>query len=64
MFLDADAGVQVESREMLQGAIDELIQDASRRRELGDNARNLVQANRGAVRKTIEIAREALEQKR
>jgi 3-deoxy-D-manno-octulosonic-acid transferase len=60
MFLEAGAAVQVASREVLEEAAEELIQNVPRRSELGEKARGLVQANRGAGRKTIEIAREAL----
>jgi 3-deoxy-D-manno-octulosonic-acid transferase len=60
MFLEAGAAVRVASREVLEDAVEELIQDAPKRSELGERARGLVQANRGAGCKTIEIAREAL----
>jgi 3-deoxy-D-manno-octulosonic-acid transferase len=63
MFLEADAGVEVASREVLQDVIGELIRDPARRSELGENARDLVQANRGAGRRTLEVAREALGEK-
>jgi 3-deoxy-D-manno-octulosonic-acid transferase len=60
MFLEAGAAVQVASREALEDAVEELIRDAPKRNDLGEKARDLVQANRGAGRRTIEIAREAL----
>jgi 3-deoxy-D-manno-octulosonic-acid transferase len=63
MFLDAGAAVQVASREVFEDAVEGIIQDAPKRSELGEKARKLVQANRGAGRKTIEIAREALAMK-
>jgi 3-deoxy-D-manno-octulosonic-acid transferase len=64
MFVEADAAVQVANRDGLREAVGELIQNAQRRSELGEKARKLVQANRGAGRKTIKIAREALEERR
>jgi len=61
MFLEADAAVQVGSRGVLRDAIDVLIEDGARRTELGEKARDLVQANRGAGRMTLDLARQAME---
>jgi 3-deoxy-D-manno-octulosonic-acid transferase len=56
MFLEAEAAIQVRGREALQDALERLMNDSELRRSLGENARQLVEANRGAGRKTVEIA--------
>lgn len=60
MFLEADAAVQVADRYQLRDVLTELLRDAPRRRSLGQRAQDLVQVNRGAGRRTVEIAREML----
>jgi 3-deoxy-D-manno-octulosonic-acid transferase len=58
MFLEADAAVQVVDREALREALERLMGDAALRSSLGEKARRLVDANRGAGRKTVDIALE------
>jgi 3-deoxy-D-manno-octulosonic-acid transferase len=59
-FLEADAAVQVSGREELREVLARLMKDGGWRDELGVRARELVEANRGAGRKTIESARQAV----
>jgi 3-deoxy-D-manno-octulosonic-acid transferase len=59
-FLEADAAIQVSGREELLEVIDRLMRDDAERTALGERAKNLVEANRGAGKKTIESAREAV----
>jgi 3-deoxy-D-manno-octulosonic-acid transferase len=60
MFLEADGAVQVVDREGLRDALEGLLADPKRRALLGENARRLVEENRGAGKKTIDAAREIL----
>ncbi len=64
LFLEADAAIQVGGREALREALERLMSDAALRRSLGEKARRLVEANRGAGRKTVEMALEAVEKSR
>ncbi len=61
LFLEAEAAIQVNGRETLTGALEELMRTPERRTTLGKNARELVRANRGAGRRTVEIARRLME---
>jgi 3-deoxy-D-manno-octulosonic-acid transferase len=54
-FLANDAGVQVHSDSDLEGALLGLLTDPVRRARLGAAARALVEANRGAKDKTLEV---------
>jgi 3-deoxy-D-manno-octulosonic-acid transferase len=53
-FRVAGALVRVADAEQLGHEVAALLLDASRRRELGDRARRLVEENRGAVRRTVD----------
>lgn len=64
MFIEADAAVQVASREKLTEALNELMRLPERRISLGQNALELVRSNRGAGQKTVEIARRLWERGR
>ena len=61
LFLEAEAAIQVNGREELTGALAELMKLPDRRVMLGQNARELVRANRGAGRRTVEIAHRLME---
>ena len=54
-FLSNDAGVQVQSAAELETALPDLLADPVRRARLGAAARALVEANRGAKQKTLDI---------
>jgi 3-deoxy-D-manno-octulosonic-acid transferase len=54
-FLKAGGAVQVANADGLEQALDGLLGDEARRRALGENARRVVRANRGAVEKTVEL---------
>lgn len=64
MFLEAGAAIQVSDREALRDSLQRLMNDAALRSSLGEKARRLVEANRGAGRKTVEVARQAVEEAR
>jgi len=57
MFLDAEAAIQVSGRDQFQEVLERLIVDPALRSMLGDKARRLVEANRGAARRTVQMAR-------
>jgi 3-deoxy-D-manno-octulosonic-acid transferase len=52
-FLEAEAAVQVRSEGALETALVDLLADAGRRERLGEAARAIVEANRGARDKTM-----------
>ena len=52
--------IQVRNAEELEEALADLMQDAARRKRLGQAARAVVDANRGATRRTLEAAAELL----
>jgi 3-deoxy-D-manno-octulosonic-acid transferase len=54
-FLANDAGVQVQSAAELETALRDLLADPIRRARLGAAARALVEANRGAKQKTLDV---------
>ena len=60
MFLESQAGIEVRSAEDLGVAWIELIQDGARREQMGRAARELVERNRGAARRTVEHIAELL----
>jgi 3-deoxy-D-manno-octulosonic-acid transferase len=64
LFLEAEAAIQVNGREKLTGALEELMRSPERRVMLGQNARELVRANRGAGLRTVEIAHRLMESAR
>jgi 3-deoxy-D-manno-octulosonic-acid transferase len=53
-FRASGALVQVADAEQLGDEVAALLLDASRRRELGERGRRLVEDNRGAVRRTVD----------
>jgi 3-deoxy-D-manno-octulosonic-acid transferase len=54
-FLANDAAVQVQSDRELEDALSALVTDPVRRARLGAAARALVEANRGAKKKTLAV---------
>ncbi len=54
-FLAARAGIQVSSEQALESALRRLLADAGERRRLGEAARGVVEANRGAKDKSLEV---------
>jgi 3-deoxy-D-manno-octulosonic-acid transferase len=59
-FLDAAAAIQIADRDELEESLGRLLADEDLRSDVGARARQLVDANRGAGRKTIESARQAV----
>ncbi|MGE3311914.1 MAG: 3-deoxy-D-manno-octulosonic acid transferase [Limisphaerales bacterium] len=59
-FVAAAAAVQVRDAAELETALAQLLADDSRRETLGRNARAVVEANRGALDRTVEIVTELL----
>jgi 3-deoxy-D-manno-octulosonic-acid transferase len=59
-FLANDAAIQVQTERELNTALLALVTDPVRRARLGAAARALVEANRGAKTKTLEVIREVL----
>ena len=59
-FLSNDAALQVQSDRELDDALLTLVTDPVRRARLGAAARALVEANRGAKTKTLEVIAELL----
>ena len=60
-FLEAKGAVQVRDAAELEKAFAELLADAPRRAELGKNAVAVVQANEGALGRTVEMIMKHLE---
>lgn len=60
LFLSANAAVQVRDVAALEQAISELLSDPERRAQLGKNALAVVEQNRGAVGRTVEMIVEHL----
>lgn len=59
-LLEADAAVQVADGAALQQALDELLSDPSRAAQLGANALKVVEKNRGALGRTVEVILDVL----
>ena len=59
-FLEASAAIQVSGREELHEVLLRLLKEEGLRQDLGERARKLVEANRGAGKKTMESARQAV----
>ncbi len=55
MLVDAGGAVMVQSADELERAFSELIQDAERRKRMGETARRLVQQQQGATERTLEV---------
>lgn len=60
-FVEAGAAVQVGDAAELERAFDELLGDSARREELGRKAREVVDSNRGALERTVEVILRSLE---
>jgi 3-deoxy-D-manno-octulosonic-acid transferase len=58
-FLKREAMIQVNQSE-LPGALREILADPSKAQTLGENARRAVEENRGATRRTVDVAAELL----
>jgi 3-deoxy-D-manno-octulosonic-acid transferase len=54
-FVQERGAVQVRGAAELETVFAELLGDVVRREQLGENARNVVRANRGAVERTVEM---------
>ena len=59
-FLARGAALQVRDAIELEETLDGLMRDRERRRRLGDAARAIVDANRGATRRTLDVVAELL----
>ena len=59
-FVARGAAVQVRDAEALEETLVDLLQDGVRRSRLGEAARAVVEANRGAARRTIEVVAQLL----
>ena len=59
-FLLRGAAIQVRDAGELEETLADLLRDAERRARLGDAARAIVEANRGATRRTLDVAAELL----
>ncbi len=62
-FLEAKAAIQVQSAKQLTEAIDLILSDPNRAEALGQNARRIVDENRGATEKAVSWIREELEKR-
>lgn len=60
LFLERQAAIQVENIEQLVFEVDKLLNDPEKLTKLGENARQIVEENRGAVNKTLEVIREVI----
>jgi 3-deoxy-D-manno-octulosonic-acid transferase len=54
-FLERDGAVQVPDAAGLESALRTLLGNAARREQLGQNARNVVEENLGAIDRTVEM---------
>lgn len=61
ILVEAGAAVQVVNEEALIDAVDELLGDANRRREMSKLARSAVDKHSGAVAKTVDVIESLLE---
>ncbi len=59
-FLQSYAALQVRSAEELTARLNDLIQDPSARKWLSTNARKVVRENQGALKRTLELVRQTL----
>ena len=59
-FLSRGAAIQVRDAGELEETLADLLRDAERRARLGDAARAIVEANRGATRRTLAVVAELL----
>ena len=61
-FVDGGGAIQVVDSAGLESAVGELLGDKARREELGANALKVVEANRGAVERTVNMLTARLEE--
>ncbi len=61
-FVEADAAVQVRDAAQLEAALDKLLSDPARCETLGRNARAVVEANRGALDRTVSMIFDVLKE--
>lgn len=54
-FVEGEGAVQVRDAAELERALDGLLADAARREVLGSNAREIVQASRGGLERTVDL---------
>ena len=54
-FLEADGAIEVANTDELESALDALLKDPARCARLGANARRVVEENRGALERTVEL---------
>jgi 3-deoxy-D-manno-octulosonic-acid transferase len=59
-FLEAKAAIQVPDEDGLERAVDDLLSDPGRREELGRRAEAVVEANRGALKRTLDVIEQAV----
>ncbi len=59
-FVQSYAALQVQSSEELRARLRDLIRDPSARKWLATNARKVVRENQGALKRTLELVRQAL----
>ncbi len=62
-FIEADAAVQVADAAELEEVLDSLLSDEQRRETLGRNALAVVESNRGALERTVELIVEILRER-
>ena len=63
LFVAADGAVQVRNADELEKVLEVLLADPARREQLGRNALKVVQENRGAVLRTVEMIVEHLQER-
>jgi len=63
-FLAAYAAIQVANTDQLVSRARDLLRDPAARKWLGNNARKVVRQNQGACRKTMEVVRVVIEERR
>jgi 3-deoxy-D-manno-octulosonic-acid transferase len=62
-FVDAEAALQVKDAGQLENALDELLSDEARRAALGTKALQVVESNRGALDRTVQMILGTLQQR-
>ena len=55
MFVNAGAAIEVASAEQLAEAVADLLGNARRRQEMGAKGRSIVDANRGALERVMQL---------
>lgn len=64
MLLEQEAAVQVNDTDELIDKVADWLSDASRRTRIGENGRRVVEQNRGALERLVELVEGLLEQRR